>query len=103
MSEALNTTSAELNAITVNTHLICDAITNIGTIDWFSQKLEESCLITPRASNQIMHTVGFSPDEKCHRLLSAVKVQVQANPFNQFTYFLEAWAPGLFEQALPLS
>ena len=88
MSGTLDASSAELNAITVNTHLLCIAITNIVTIIWFSQKLEEGCLIAPQASNEIMSTAGISSYEKCHRLLNAVKIQVQADP-SKFYKFLE--------------
>lgn len=80
--------AAEVNAIAANAHLICEAITTISSITWFSQKLEGVCLITPQARMEIMGTLSQSPYEKCDHLLNAVKVQVQADS-SKFFKFLE--------------
>jgi len=88
MSGALNSNAAEVNAIATNAHLICEAITTISSVTWFSQKLEGVCLIAPQARREIMGTPSSSPYEKCDHLLNAVKVQVQADP-SKFSKFLE--------------
>lgn len=85
MSEALDSSAAKVKAISANAALICDAITTVSSVTWFSQKLEEKCLITSQVG---MNTTGRSPYEECNNLLNAVKVQVQADPSN-FAKFLE--------------
>ena len=88
MSGAFNCKAAEVNAITENAHLICEAIITISSITWFSQRLEGVCLITSQARMEIMGPAGRSPYEKCDHLLNAVKAQVQADP-SKFSKFLE--------------
>ena len=80
---------AEYNAIVNNTRLLCDAITKVSNIDWFSQNLVQCHLISYHASNDIMRTSGRSDTEKFQYLLDAVIVQVQANPVSAFSKFVD--------------
>ena len=81
-----NSRTAELDAITAYTELICNAITCVASISWFVQKLEECHLITSHASSEVLVTGGYSPEEQCHHLMNAVKVQIRVNPgvFSKF-------------------
>ena len=88
MSGEFNCSAAEVNAITANAHLICEAIITVSSITWFAQKLEGLHLITSQARMEIMGPAGRSPYEKCDHLLNAVKAQVQGDP-SKFPKFLE--------------
>ena len=83
------TNMAEYNAIVNTTRLLCDAITKVSNIDWFSQNLVQCHLISYQASNDIMRTSGRSDTEKFQYLLDAVIVQVQANPVSAFSKFVD--------------
>ena len=73
-------TSPEARAIFVNSHLLCEVVSKIASVMWFANKLVESSLITSTASDAIVSTLGLSDTDKCYRLLSAVKTQVEVNP-----------------------
>ena len=73
-------TSPEAAAVSVNSHLLSEAMPNIVGITWFANKLVESGFITSQVKNDVISTLGFSDTDKCSRLLSAVEAQVAANP-----------------------
>ena len=89
-----NRKSAELDAITVCTELIYDAIINVACISWFTEKLLESRLITAHISSEILSTGGYSREEQCQCLMKAVKVQVQASSsaFSKFLHIFKSEA-----------
>ena len=73
-------TSPEAAAVSVNSHLLSEAMPNIAGITWFANKLVESRFITSQVKSDVISTLGFSDTGKCSRLLSAVEAQVAANP-----------------------
>lgn len=84
MSGAVNSNAAEI--ISENCHHICEAITSVSSITWFSQKLEGAHLISPQAKMEILGISGLSNIDKCDQLLNAVKVQVRADPSKIFKF-----------------
>ena len=83
--------SPELLALQKHSRFLCSGITSISTVTHFAQSLLENTFITPGASNSIQSTMGFSDQEKCDRLLNAVKEQVRINPamFDSFVDILK--------------
>ena len=73
-------TSPEAAAVSLNSYLLCEAVSSIAGVTWFAQKLTEASFIIRKVSDDIVLTPGFSDTDKCYRLLSAVKTQVAANP-----------------------
>ena len=73
-------TSPEAAAVSVNSYLLSEAVSNVAGVTWFANKLVESGFITCNISDATVLTPGFSDTDKCYRLLSAVKAQVAANP-----------------------
>ena len=73
-------TSPEVAAVSLNSYLLCEAVSSIAGVTWFVQELTETSFITRKVSDDIVLTPGFSDTDKCYRLLSAVKTQVAANP-----------------------
>ena len=73
-------TSPEAAAVSVNSYLLSQAVSNIAGVTWFAQKLTEIGFITSQVKNDVISTLGFSDTDKCSRLLSAVETQVAANP-----------------------
>jgi len=73
-------TSPEAAAVSLNSYLLCEAVSSIAGVTWFAQKLTEASFITCKVSDDIVLTPGFSNTDKCYHLLSAVKTQVAANP-----------------------
>ena len=71
---------AAASAVSVNSHLLSEAVSKIAGITWFAQKLTETSFITRHVKNDVISTLGFSDTDKCSRLLSAVELQVAANP-----------------------
>lgn len=67
-------------AISVNSHLLNEAVCSIAGVTWFAQKLTETNFITRQVKNDMASTLGFSDTDKCSRLLSAVEIQVVAKP-----------------------
>ena len=57
---------------TSQSYILCNAISNAGSISWFSQKLNERGLISSQVRNDVDAATSFSPTEKCSLLLSAV-------------------------------
>ena len=78
-------TSPEAAAVSVNSHLLSEAMPNIAGITWFANKLVESGFITNQVKSDVILTLGFSDTDKCSRLLSAVEAQVAANPAQFYT------------------
>ena len=74
------TQSPELLALLKNSSNLCRGITSISSVTHFAQKLVELSFITYDASSSILHTTGISDQEKCERLLGAVKEQVRTDP-----------------------
>ena len=74
------TQSPELLALEKNISNLCQGVTSISTVTHFAQKLVEQSFITSAASSSILHTTGISDQEKCDRLLGAVREQVRTNP-----------------------
>ena len=72
--------SPQFLAITRHSSDLCRGITRLWTITSFAQSLEQECLITPDATRSILHTPGVSDEDKCVRLLDAVKEQVRIDP-----------------------
>lgn len=72
-------TSAEVAAISRNSQLLCEAVSNVAGVIWFAQKLVDNDFITHQASSSIVATLGHSDMEKCYRLLNAVETQVSVN------------------------
>ena len=72
-------TSPEAAAISVKSHLLCEAMPNIAGITWFAQKLTKTSFITHQVKNDVVSTLNFSDTDKCCCLLSAVEMQVAAN------------------------
>ena len=77
---ATEMTSPEAAAISVNSQLLCEVMYKIAGVTWFANKLVESSFITSTASDAIVLTLGLSDPDKCYRLLSTVKIQVEVNP-----------------------
>ena len=73
-------TRSEAAAVSVNFHLLSEAVSNIAGVTWFAQKLTETSFITRQMKNKVLSTLGTSDDDKCCTLLSAVETQVAANP-----------------------
>ena len=73
-------TSPEAAAISINSHLLSEAIPNIAGVTWFAQRLTETSFITRQVKNDMISTLAFSDTDKCSRLLSAVEMQVAAYP-----------------------
>lgn len=73
-------TSPEVAAVSLNSYLLCEAVSSVVGVTWFAHKLIETRFITRKVSDDIVLTLGFSDTDKCYRLLSAVKAQVAANP-----------------------
>ena len=73
------TQSPELLALLKNSSNLCQGITSISTVTHFAQKLVEHSFITSDASSSILHTMGVSEEEKCDRLLDAVRKQVRTD------------------------
>ena len=73
-----------------NSSTLCDAITHVSTITAFALSLEDTSFITPDASSSILRSSGYSDQEKCVRLLDAVKTQVKTDPakFDSFVGIL---------------
>ena len=84
----------ELVAISYHSSKLCDAFTSVTSITWFAQKLEETGFITRQASSNVLGTTGCGDQEKCFRLLDAVKVQVGAkrDMFKSFVDILNSEA-----------
>ena len=72
--------SQELLALEKNSSNLCRGITSISTVTDFALMLVEKSFITSNASSSILHTMGISDQEKCDRLLHAVREQVRADP-----------------------
>lgn len=72
-----DTLSPELLALQKNCATLCRGITTILTVTGFAQSLEEKSLITTNATHNILHMMGVSDNDKCSRLLQAVKEQVK--------------------------
>ena len=73
-------TSPEAAAVSVNSHLLSEAVSIIAGVTWFATKLTERSFITRQVKNDIVSNLGFSDTDKCSRLLSAVETQVATNP-----------------------
>ena len=84
------TQSPELLALEKKISKLCQGITSISTVTHFAQKLVEQSFITYDASSSILHTTGISDQDKCDRLLGAVREQVRTDParFNSFVGIL---------------
>ena len=76
----LEMTSPEVAAISLNSHLLSEAVCSTAGVTWFAQKLIETSFITRHVKNDVILTVGISDVDKCYRLLCAVEAQVAANP-----------------------
>ena len=73
------TQSPELLALEKNSSNLCRGITSISTVTDFALLLVEKSFITSNASRSILRTVGVSEQEKCDRLLDAVREQVRTD------------------------
>ena len=74
------TQSPELLALKKNSSNLCKGITSISTVTHFAQSLVEQSFITFDASRVILRTMNYSEEEKCDRLLDAVREQVRTDP-----------------------
>ena len=72
--------SPELLAIAKHSSDLCRVITRISTVTSFEQSLEQEGLITSDPKSLLLHTTGVSDEDKCVRLLDAVKEQVRVDP-----------------------
>ena len=73
-------TSPEVAAVSLNSHLLSEAVCSTAGVTWFAQKLIETSFITRQVKNDVIFTLGISDIDKCYRLLCAVETQVAANP-----------------------
>ena len=72
--------SPELLALTRHSSDLCRGITSISNITFFALSLEQETFITSGAKRSIFNTPGISDEDKCVRLLDAVKEQVRNDP-----------------------
>ena len=72
--------SPELLALTSHISDLCRGITRVSTITSFALSLEQKGFITSDAKSSILNTPGISDQDKCVRLLDAVKEQVRIDP-----------------------
>ena len=72
--------SPELLALTRHSCDLCRGITRVSTITSFALSLEQETFITSDAKSSILNTPGISDQDKCVRLLDAVKEQVRIDP-----------------------
>ena len=72
--------SPERLALSKHSSDLCRGITRISTVTSFAQSLEQEGLITSDAKSSILNTLGISDEDRCVRLLDAVKEQVRIDP-----------------------
>ena len=72
--------SRELSTLTKHSSDLCRGITRVSTVTSFAQSLEQEGFITLDAKSSILNTPGISDQDKCVRLLDAVKEQVRVDP-----------------------
>ena len=73
------TQSPELLALEKNSCNLCRGIASISTVTDFALLLVEKSFITSNASSSILRTMGVTEQEKCDRLLGAVREQVRTD------------------------
>ena len=71
-----------------HSYILCNAISNAGSISWFSRELNKRGLISSQVRNDV-DTASFSPTEKCGLLLSAVDF-LNPEAFNTLLEILRA-------------
>ena len=72
--------SPQLLALTKHSSDLCKGITRVSTVTSFALSLEQEGFITSDAKSIILRTPSVSDEDKCVRLLDAVKERVRVEP-----------------------